>query len=362
MRERIYTIVSKAEDGDIISSIYDGFIMFVAVLSIVPMMYREEVPAIHDYLIVPIIYILFFDYILRWITHDFKSKEKGWKAFLLYPFTPLAIMDLMGLLPTIGLLPRSFMILRLFRLGKLLQYSQSGRIIIGVFKNQKKTLLSVLTIAIAYIFVTALIMFAYEPADNFPSFFHALYWSTTALTTVGYGDIYPCTHIGRLISMCSSLFGVAVIAMPAGVVTAGFMDELGKAEEEKKQKLLEKTTKVPENEDNTPGTKRRVINITPKVKRYLVFMIIGVALNIRFYEIGHVLHLPAWIDNIGTALIAVVLEPAAGLVVAFATNFFQSAFIYNIDSIVYYLNGAAVAVCFGVVAAKSGKINIKQII
>lgn len=66
---------------------------------------------------------------------------------------------------------------------------------------------SVLMIAIAYIFISALAMFAYEP-DTFDSFFHALYWATTALTTVGYGDVYPVTDVGKLISMVSSLFGI----------------------------------------------------------------------------------------------------------------------------------------------------------
>lgn len=133
------------------------------------------------------------------------------------------------------------MILRLLRLTKIFHYSKSCARIANVFKSQRKTLLSVLTIAVAYIFISALIMFVHEPADNFPSFFDALYWATTALTAVGYGDVYPHTDIGKFISMISSLFGVAVIAMPAGIVTAGFMDELNKdlEEQEKKKKGAE---------------------------------------------------------------------------------------------------------------------------
>ncbi|MEG0214985.1 MAG: potassium channel family protein, partial [Hungatella sp.] len=85
-------------------------------------------------------------------------------------------------------------------------------------------MISVLVIAVAYIFISALIMFCYEP-DTFEDFFESLYWATTALTTVGYGDIYPVSIVGRLISMISSVFGIAVIALPAGVVTSGFMNE-----------------------------------------------------------------------------------------------------------------------------------------
>ena len=56
----------------------------------------------------------------------------------------------------------------------------------------------------------------------------ALYWSVTALTTVGYGDLYPVTDAGRIVSMISSLVGIAIVALPSGIITAGFMEELNK--------------------------------------------------------------------------------------------------------------------------------------
>ena len=61
---------------------------------------------------------------------------------------------------------------------------------------------------------------------NFEDFFDALYWATVTLTTVGYGDMIPVTDVGRLVSMLSSLFGVAIIALPSGVITASYLDEL----------------------------------------------------------------------------------------------------------------------------------------
>lgn len=79
-------------------------------------------------------------------------------------------------------------------------------------------------ICLFYIFTTALIMFNTE--NSFDNFFDALYWATTALTTVGYGDICPQTDIGRLVSMLSSLFGVAIIALPSGIITAGYLEEI----------------------------------------------------------------------------------------------------------------------------------------
>ena len=72
---------------------------------------------------------------------------------------------------------------------------------------------------------------------TFNSFFDALYWATVTLTTVGYGDLCPVTDLGRLISMISSLLGIAVIALPSGVITASYLDELRSRNIRDSQKL-----------------------------------------------------------------------------------------------------------------------------
>ena len=69
----------------------------------------------------------------------------------------------------------------------------------------------------------------------FEDYFDALYWATTTLTTVGYGDICPTTDIGRIISMFSAILGVAVIALPSGVINASYLDELREARENKQE-------------------------------------------------------------------------------------------------------------------------------
>ncbi len=92
---------------------------------------------------------------------------------------------------------------------------------------QKDSLLTVLALAIAYILISALIIFNVEP-DTFSDFFEAIYWATISLTTMGYGDIYPITTIGRIVTIVSSLFGIAIVALPAGIVTAGYMEEIKK--------------------------------------------------------------------------------------------------------------------------------------
>ncbi len=224
MREQIYKLVRRAQTGERISRFYDVFIMTTAILSVCPLMFKEQTSLL-NLLDLVTVYILLFDYIFRWMTYDFASKRKAPGAFVLYPFTPMAIIDLVSLLPSLGILGQGFRILRLLRIFRVLHYSKSFSYIGNAFKKERKTLFSVVLIAIFYIFISALLLFTWEP-DTFKSFFDALYWATTALTTVGYGDVYPLTEVGRLISMISSLFGIAIIALPAGIITASFVEEI----------------------------------------------------------------------------------------------------------------------------------------
>ena len=148
----------------------------------------------------------------------------------------MALIDLASILPfflpvaqgvralKIIRLVRSF---RVFRAFKILRYSRSMKIIIAVIKNQAPALLAVCTLAIGYVFISALVLFNIEP-DTFNNFFEALYWATISLTTVGYGDVYPLSELGKFMSMLSSFIGIAIVALPAGIVTAGYMDEVKK--------------------------------------------------------------------------------------------------------------------------------------
>ena len=94
-----------------------------------------------------------------------------------------------------------------------------------VFNNSREALIAVCTLAGAYILISALVIFNVEP-DSFNTFFDAVYWATVSLTTVGYGDIYPVSTIGRIVTMFSSVFGIAIVALPAGIITAGYMNEI----------------------------------------------------------------------------------------------------------------------------------------
>lgn len=237
MRKAIYSIIEQSKGGNRLSSAYD-ILMFIAIaVSIVPLMFVEEYPSFR---IIEQVTVSFFivDYILRWITADFRLGKRGW-SFLIYPFTGWAIVDLISILPGLNVLGKGFKLfritrmLRIIRLFKFVRYSYKIQVLGRAIRKEKGVLLTVLAISVFYVFITALIMFNAEPHVNpitgertFEDFFDALYWATVTLTTVGYGDMIPVTDIGRLVSMLSSLFGVAIIALPSGVVTASYLEEL----------------------------------------------------------------------------------------------------------------------------------------
>jgi len=237
MRKKIYEIIEPSDDGGKLSSVYDLIMMSTIVISIIPLAFKTDNLFFRwiDYITVA---IFILDYILRLVTADIKLK-KSVASFFLYPITPMAIIDLLSILPSVTVLNSGFRLLKLFRLlrtlkvlraFKFLRYSKSFEIISNVFKKQKKVLAAVATMAVAYVLISALVIYNVEP-ESFETFFDAIYWATISLTTVGYGDIYPVSTIGRIVTMISSVFGIAIIALPSGVITAGYLAEINKDDE-----------------------------------------------------------------------------------------------------------------------------------
>ena len=231
-RKRLYEIIDLSGSGDIASKTYDIFMIITIFVSIIPLAFKEQYRLF--VLIDKISAAIFiFDYLARLLTADYKFNRNHAVSFLKYPFTPMAIIDLVSILPSITVLNsglklfKIFRLFRCFRIFKAVRYSKSISIILSVCKQQKDALIAVCMIAVAYILVSALIILNVEP-QSFGNYFDAVYWATVSLTTVGYGDIYPVTTLGRIITMISSIFGIAIVAMPAGIITAGFMDQLNK--------------------------------------------------------------------------------------------------------------------------------------
>ena len=233
IRHRIYEIIEPSMYGDKLSKAYDIIIIIAIIVSLIPLLINGNDDTVH--LIEEIcIGIFIIDYILRLATADFKMKKVKY-SFLKYPFTPMAIIDLLSILPICTPLSQEFYLLRIVRLirtMKVVRYSKSAQIIIRVFVSQKKALLSVFGFTCMYIFIISVIIFNAEP-ETFDTIFDAIYWGTVTITTLGYGDLYPVSSVGRVIAMISALVGVAVIALPSGIITAGYMNEMNKLEKEK---------------------------------------------------------------------------------------------------------------------------------
>lgn len=240
MRKQLYEMIDAGGD-DKPSMIYDSFMICVVIASLIPLCFKTLTPFL-EWLNIITVVIFIIDYILRWLTADFRLPKMKGRAFVCYPFTLWAIIDLLAILPVflVAINPsfRLFKVLRLIRplrVLKFLRYAKSAEIIYNVLKKEKSPLIAVCYLALGYIFITALFMFTVEPG-TYDTIFDAIYWATTALTTVGYGDIYPVTTIGRIVSMVSSLVGIAVVALPAGIITAGYLDEVKERNKERQAK------------------------------------------------------------------------------------------------------------------------------
>lgn len=228
-RKTLFQIIEPHQKENEIEKAYDVFMFLTIIVSLIPLTTKSHT-GIFMWLDCVSTIIFIIDYVLRLVTADYKL-EKGKLSFLLYPFTFLALADLLCILPSLFLLNNSLRLfkilrmLRILRVFKFIRYSKNIQILTNVLKNQKDSLIIVGLLALGYIFISALIIFNVE-SSTFPNFFDALYWATISLTTVGYGDIYAVSTTGKIITMISSFLGIAIVALPAGIITAGYMKEI----------------------------------------------------------------------------------------------------------------------------------------
>ena len=253
MLEQINNIIEPNKENTI-SQIYRWIMLIAISIGLFPLMFRKQCWLFWLFDIISCSCFV-MDYILRWMTCNIRSNKKRWTQYVIYPFTPMAIIDLLSILPTFNVLVPTFKtvritrLLKIFRVIKIVRYVESLDIIYTVFKKQRNILCLVLSLTIFYIFITALVMFNEEKQINpetgeyiFRNFFDALYWATSTLTTVGYGDIVPVSDTGKGISILSSLVGIAIIALPSGIITAGYIEELQNRGKIKKGTYKERTS------------------------------------------------------------------------------------------------------------------------
>lgn len=243
IRQRIYDIVELKEVNSLASRLYNQFMLILVVISMLPLAFKEDyaIFAITDVVVVSVFII---DYLLNWMTADIRFGKHGIWPFIRYPFSLPGIVDMLSILPALAFIHDGFRLLRITRglrilrmlsVFKLVHHSQNMILVVRTLRESRDSLLAVGYLAAGYILVSSLIIFNVEP-QTFPSFFDALYWATVSLTTVGYGDIYPVSTIGRCVTMFSSLLGIALIALPAGIITAGYMNALQSLQNQGKEK------------------------------------------------------------------------------------------------------------------------------
>lgn len=226
MRKKLY---SSLYSDTPTARIYNILMVIMIFLSMIPLAFKDS-STLFKYIDYITVIVFIFDYGCRWIVADLVSSTTH--SFIKYPFTFMAIIDLLTILPSLTVMNRGFKALRCFRLiksfkafraFKFFRYSNNVRILVSVFKKSKGPLITVCSLAIGYVLISALIIFNVEP-NTFDNFFEAVYWATVSLTTMGYGDIYPVTTAGRIVTMFSSFVGIAIVALPAGIITAGYME------------------------------------------------------------------------------------------------------------------------------------------
>jgi voltage-gated potassium channel len=211
--------------------------IFAVILETEHDIYEKYKTIFHYFDLISVI-IFSIEYLLRiWsCTHEEKYKHWLWGR-LKYMFSWEGLIDVASILPyylySIEVFDlrvlRLLRLLRLLRIFRLTSYTKSTKLIANVFKSKFQELLISLVLTTGLIIISACLVYFAEHGANkedFSSIPKTLYWSVVTLTTVGYGDIVPITTLGRILTGVILLIGVALFALPAGIITSGFLDEM----------------------------------------------------------------------------------------------------------------------------------------
>jgi len=252
IKRRIYEILEVAESGDKASRIFDIFIITLIFLNVVAVVLEtvQSLSVLHrgffrSFEIFSVI-IFTVEYVLRlWsctVNPKYRTTILGRLRFIL---TPLALVDLFAVLPFY--LPmvikldlrflRAVRLIRIFRLFKIGRYSESMKLFGRILKAKKEQLFITLFAVLILLTVASSLLYYVEneaQPESFSSIPSTMWWGVSALTTVGYGDMYPITPIGKLLGAIISLLGIGLFAMPTGILSAGFVEEIRKKRESEK--------------------------------------------------------------------------------------------------------------------------------
>ena len=259
VKKRTFEIIEKGGHGDTPSKVFDIVIMILICLNVLSVFVetftisntmRKILADIELFSII----IFSIEFILRVWTADFLYKNLSpVKAKIRYIFSFMALIDLFAILPfyipfVIKVDLRVLRILRLFRLSRIIKanrYTKSLQKVIRVISDKSAELFSaVLMLFILMLISSVLIYYIESPAqpEVYKNALSGLWWSIAIFTSVWLGDIYPITAAGKILCALMAIFGVAIIAVPTGIISSGFVED--NAENEDKQiKLLKEIKK-----------------------------------------------------------------------------------------------------------------------
>ncbi len=250
VRRRTYEILETAEPEDRVSRAVDAFILGLILLNVLAIVV-ETLEVFHAryelwFTGFELFSVGFFtvEYLLRIWSCTINPAYTGASGRARFARTPLAIIDLLAFLPfylSLGAVDLRFLrllrIFRIFRLAKLYRYLTALRTFHRVLLAKKEELLvTLLILFVLLVFSSTLVYYAEHEAqpEAFSSIPAAMWWGIATLTTVGYGDIYPVTPMGRTIASFITVLGIGMFALPTGILGSGFIEEIQARKEKKK--------------------------------------------------------------------------------------------------------------------------------
>jgi len=249
IKQRIYAIIEKDPKTGCRANIIFCWVLKILIWLNVAAVIMGSVSEFYEshrrlFFVFELFSITFFsiEYLLRlWIAPcKFPSSKR---PYVRYVFSFYGVIDLLAILPffmpfvaNVDLrVLRILRIFRLLRILKLARYNKALGMIVTVLKTQKEKLYITMFFMIVLLVLASSIMYFVENSaqpDKFPNIPATMWWAVGALTTVGYGDVYPITNLGRVLGAFIAIIGIGLIAMPSGIISMGLIKE---AEREKKE-------------------------------------------------------------------------------------------------------------------------------
>ena len=248
LKKRVFEIVQIGNRSDLPSASFDFFIVAVIAVNLFVTLfstYEQSIPysKVLDGIELVTILIFIVEYLLRiWTSEYLYPGNNGAEAALRFIVSFYGIIDLLTILPyflpfifpTGAVAFRMFRVIRIFRLFRINSQYDAFNVIIDVLKEKKSQLISSICMILIFMVAASLCMYGLEhdaQPDNFTNAFSGIWWSVSTLLTVGYGDIYPITTAGRMMAIVISFLGVGMVAIPTGIISAGFVEQYTKAKQ-----------------------------------------------------------------------------------------------------------------------------------